>query len=100
MSVLSRISRKITQHGETLMVNGVTPVKGFPQVLDTGRMRTYLDDVEVSMTTRPALLLVTSPDAAIKVDDTITRDERVYTVRKVSIERSAGQAAVKIAILI
>jgi len=97
--MLSRIDRKIAKHGEDFLVNGTTPEKGFFQVLDTGRMRAFLDDTEVMTVIRPALLLVTSSDAAIAVDDTILRDGRTYSVRKIFIERFGGTAMVKVAVL-
>jgi hypothetical protein len=99
MTVLSRIERKIAKHGEEFLVNGVTPERGFFQLLDTGRMRTYFDDTEVMAIVRPTLFLVTSHDAQIAAGDTIVRDGRTYTIRKIVIERLGGTAMVKLAAL-
>lgn len=99
MSILSRIERKIAKHGEDFLVNGTTSEKGFFQLLSSGSLRTYFDDTEAMSIIRPTLLLITTQDAAISVDDTITRDGRTYTVRKIVIQRFGGTAVVKVAAL-
>jgi hypothetical protein len=94
-----RIARKLDLFGEEVAINGTTHIKAFVQVLDTGRMHAYLDDTEAAVMVRPGLLLITSDDAALAVNDTLTRDGRTFTVRKVSTERALGEMVVKIAVL-
>jgi hypothetical protein len=99
MSILSRIDRKIAKHGEDFLVNGTTPEKGFFQLLSSGNLRTYLDDTEAMTVVHPTLLLTTTGDAEVDVDDTIQRDGKTYIVRKVVLHRFSGTAMVKVAVL-
>jgi hypothetical protein len=62
-------------------------------------MRNYLDDTESMAVIKPGLILITTPDVNITTGKTLTRDNRTYTVRKISIERLSGVALVKIAVL-
>ncbi len=94
----ARIAKKLDKFGEEFTCDGNT-YNGVFRVLDTGTMRIYLDDVEVMGVTKPGLLLVTDPDADIEIDDTITRDGRVYTVLKLSLHRISGTPVVMIVIL-
>ena len=94
-----RLDNKLAAFGEDFLLNGVTPLKGFFQQLDTGRMHIYLDDTEVAMLARPGLFLVTSADASMAVGATIQRDGRTYSVLKTSIQRIAGTAVARIAVL-
>ncbi|MBI2843692.1 MAG: hypothetical protein HYX78_09860 [Armatimonadetes bacterium] len=100
MSILSRIDRLIAKHGEDYLVNGTTAEKGFFRVLDSGRMHTLFDDTEIAAITRPALLVITSSDASIAINDTVARDGRTYTIKKIVVERFGGTAMVKVAALV
>jgi hypothetical protein len=62
-------------------------------------MHVYLDDTESQAVVRPGLFLIAAGDADIDVNDTLTRDGRIYTVRKVAVERLGGLPAVKFAVL-
>ena len=93
-----RIAKKLDRFGEEFICDGNT-YDGIFRVLDTGTMHAYLDDVEVMDVTKPGLLLVTDPDADIVVTDTITRDGRIYTVKKLSLHRISGTPVVMIVIL-
>ena len=99
MSILSRVNKKITKHGDDFLINGATPGKGFFHVMDSGTMHTYFDDTEVAAITRPTLFLVTSSDSTIAVGNTIARDGRTYTVRKIVIQRLGATTIVKLAAL-
>jgi hypothetical protein len=99
MTMLARIQNKINEHGEAFLINGTTPAKGFFRDLSSSLMHTYLDDTESLSVTYPGLFLVTLPDTPIAVDSRIVRDGRTYEVRKVAIERFAGTAMVKVAVL-
>lgn len=98
MGYLARFKKKLEKAGEQFTVNGNT-YRGIFRILDSGTMRTYLDDVETMAVVRPGLLLVTQSDAAIAVDDTITRDGRTYTVLKTSNHRIGEITVVKVAVL-
>ena len=93
-----RIAKKLDKFGEQFTCDGNT-YSGVFKILDTGTMRTYLDDTEVLGVTRPGLMLVTKPDADIQINDTITRDGRNYTVFKKSLHRISGTSVVMIVIL-
>ena len=93
-----RVLKKLEKFGEEFEVN-LNTYLGVFRVLDTGTMRTYLDDVEVMGVVKPGLLLATEPDADIDVDDTITRDGRNYTVLKTAQHRIGEVSVVKLVIL-
>lgn len=99
MRYCERIAKKLEKHGEEFTVNSNT-YRGVFRILDSGTMRTYLDDVEIMAVTRPGLLLVTVPDAVINSNDTVTRDGREYVVFKTSLHRIGGVPVVKLAILV
>jgi hypothetical protein len=94
-----RIDKKFEQLGESFLLNGTTPMKGFFQDLDSGRARIYLDDIEIMSLTRPALLLVVPAGATIAVNNTIARDGRTYSVVKIAKERIKDEVVAQIAIL-
>ncbi len=98
MILLDRIVAALRRAGEEFAVGNKT-YRGIFRVLDVGTMRAYLDDVEVMGVVRPGLLLITRGDAVINPNDTITRDNRTYTVLKVSTHRIGSLALVKQAIL-
>ena len=98
MPFLQRFKKKLAKHGEQFTVGGNT-YRGVFQMLSSGTMSTYLDDVERMGVIRPGLLLVTQGDASIAVDDTITRDGRTYSVWKTSNHRIGDATVVKIAVL-
>lgn len=99
MSVLSRVSKKISKYGEQFTINGTTSAKGFFQLLNTGTMHTFLDDTEAATIMRPALYLTTSADTPIAEGNTIARDGKSYTVRKVALQRFGQTVVIKIAVL-
>lgn len=98
MHFAERIAKKLAGFGEQFTVDGTT-YKGVFKMLDSGTLRTYLDDVEVMGVVHPALLLVTQAAVPIVVDDTITRDGRTYSVLKTSLHRIGDTSVVKIVIL-
>lgn len=98
MHFVDRIARKLADFGEQFTLDD-TEYRGIFKPVDSGTLRVYLDDVELMGVTHPALLLVTGPDVPIAVNDTITRDNRVYTVLKTAIQRIGDTAVAKMAIL-
>lgn len=98
MHFAERIARKLADFGEQFTVGAIS-YRGIFKPLDSGTLRTYLDDVEVMGVTHPALLLITGPDLPIGPGDTITRDSRTYTVLKTALHRIGDTAVVKMAIL-
>jgi len=99
MGIGSRVQKKIDKHGEQFQVDGGASGKGFFQLLDMTRARTFLNDAEVATLIRPALMLVTSPDMEVAENDTIARDGRSYLVRKVAVLRFGGVAVAKVVIM-
>jgi len=98
MHFAERIARKLADFGEEFTVNDAD-YRGVFKALDSGTLRTYLDDVEMMGVTHPALLIVTGPDVPIDIGDTITRDSRVYTVLKTALHRIGDTSVMKMAIL-
>lgn len=96
--IVERIAKKLATCGEEFTVNSNT-YRGVFRILDTGTMRTYLDDVESMGVVRPGLLLVTEGSADIDANDSIARDGRTYTVLKVSRHRIGEVVVVKLAVL-
>ncbi len=93
-----RAAALLRKTGEEFTV-GANTYRGVFRVLDTGTMRSYLDDMESMGVTRPGLLLVTEGDASIAVNDTLTRDGRTYTVLKTSQHRIGEVTVVKVVVL-
>jgi len=98
MPFAQRVDAKLEKIGEQFTV-GANTYHGVFKILDTGTMRSYLDDVETMGVTRPGLLLVTEAGASIAVNDTIARDGRTYTVLKISQHRIGETTVVKLAVL-
>jgi hypothetical protein len=98
MHFAERIATKLARLGEQFTLNGTT-YRGVFKALDSGTMRTYLDDVEMMGVVHPALLLITGPSVVINVNDTITRDGRVYSVLKTSLHRIGDTPVAQLAIL-
>lgn len=93
-----RMAKKLELFGEEFTVPGGT-YRGVFRVLDSGTMRSYLDDVESMGVEKPGLLLITEGDAIVSAGDTLTRDGRTYTVLKTSNHRIAEVSVVKLAVL-
>ncbi|MDH7603184.1 MAG: hypothetical protein QHI38_13680 [Armatimonadota bacterium] len=98
MRLLERVRKKIETYGEEFTL-GSSTYHGVFAVLGSGNMRSYLDDVELMGVARPALMLVTSSEVPLAVNDHVTRDGRTYTVLKTSNHRIGETTVVKIAIL-
>jgi hypothetical protein len=98
MFVLQRIANRVSKLGEDFTV-GSNTYRGVFKPLDSGTLRTYLNDVEIMGIVNPGLLLITTPGAVINVNDTITRDSRTYTVLRSMVHRIAGVAVVRFVIL-
>jgi hypothetical protein len=98
MHFAERIATKLARFGEQFTLNSAT-YRGIFKPLDSGTMRTYLDDVEMMGVVHPALLLLTGPDVEISIDDTITRDGRTYYVLKTALQRIGDTPVAQIAIL-
>jgi len=98
MFVLQRIANRLSKLGEAFTV-GSNTYKGVFKPLDSGTLRTYLNDVEIMGIVNPGLLLITTPSAVININDTITRDSRTYTVLRSMVHRIAGVAVFRLVIL-
>lgn len=89
---------KALGYAEKFTVNNNTYL-GYFRLLDTSTMNTYLDSVAVMGVVKPGLELFTRGDAVINVNDTITRDERTYTVLKISQHKLMGKTIIKTVVL-
>lgn len=98
MHFVERIAKKIERFGEQFTVNSATH-KGIFRTADIGTLRTYLNDIEMMGVVHPALLLVTKPDVAINLYDTISRDGRDYSVHKTALQHIGDTPVARIAIL-
>ncbi len=98
MHFAERIAAKIERLGEQFALNSAT-YKGIFKMLDSGTIRTYLDDVEMMGVVHPALLLVTGPDVVMNLYDTITRDGREYFILKTALHRIGDVPIAQSAIL-
>ena len=98
MSLLSRLHNAIEREGETFTLAG-TQYKGMIQLLDSGRFRAYLDDIEIAGLSKPVLLLTTAADVPLAVGGAITRDSRSYTIQRIYIHRLRDTECVKTAVL-
>ncbi len=79
---IKRVLALFEKKGELFTLGG-NSYYGVFKSLDSGTMRTYLDDIEVMAVVKPALLLVTHANVPIAINDQIVRDERTYTVLKI-----------------
>jgi hypothetical protein len=84
MGYKERMDKAFTRFGEDIMLNGNIPMKGFFQILDQNRMNAYFDSIEQSYINKPALIVMVPGDASAVIGNTIIRDGRTYTVKKVS----------------
>lgn len=94
-----RVDNMFAEHGESIMINDTTPAKGVFQMTSLTSLNTFFDYVELSYIDRPALTLQTSADVALAVDDTVTRDGRVFTVKKLFKYRYEDEPVMQAAIL-
>lgn len=98
MPVMERMVNKIAKLGEEFTV-GSNTYRGVFKLLDSGTMRTYLNDTEIMGIVNPGLLLMTAPDSVIDIDDTVTRDSRAYTVKRSVVHRVMGVPVVRMVVL-
>ena len=84
MSYKKRADSVFDKYGEEYLINETTSARGFFQLADYTRLYAFFDSVEQASILRPALILMTAADTSVGVDDSITRDERTYTVTKMA----------------
>jgi hypothetical protein len=95
--IAERYKTAVTAIGETLTFSqlaggGAGSAVCVVQVLDSGTMRTMLDDTEVLGLARPSLKFFAAADSGIIVDDVFARDGSNYTVLKVFVHRVRDEA--------
>lgn len=98
MSLWSRMHDAIDREGEAFTLGG-TEYRGIIQIIDSSRLRAYLDDIEISGLSKPVLLLITASDVPLAVGGTIARDSRTFTVKEVYIHRVRNEQFIKTAVL-
>lgn len=92
----SRVDKQIQRHGESITISpGSIAAKAIFQLFDSTRFSTYFDSIEQGSITRPALLAMIGADITVAVGNTITRDSRTYTVKKIHKVRDADTVVVK-----
>ncbi len=98
MSLWSRLHDAIEREGETFTLGG-TQYRGMIQLLDSGKIRAYMDDVDIAGLTKPVLLLTVASDVPLTTGAAITRDSRSFTVKCIFIHRLRNNQCIKTAVL-
>ena len=86
-----RADRVFGKVGESFLINGTVPAKGIFMLLDKNRMHVFFDDAEQDMFDRPALIALVPADTQMAVNNTVLRDGRTYTVKRVAQRRYADE---------
>lgn len=84
MGYKERLDNAFRKYGEDILLNGTIPMKGFFQILDQNRMNAYFDSVEQGYIDKPGLIVMVPGDSSAAVGNTVTRDGRTYTIKKVA----------------
>jgi len=98
VSLWSRLHDAIEREGETFTLAG-TQYRGMIQMLESSKMRLYLDDVEIAGLSRPVLLLTVASDVPLTAGAAITRDSRSFTIQRIYIHRLRNNQCIKTAVL-
>ena len=99
MTLKERVDKAFNRYGEDFLINDTTSAKGFFQILDQNRMNAYFDVVEQSYITKPALIVMVPADTSIAVSDTVNRDGRTYTAKKIAKPRVKSTIAMQVVLL-
>lgn len=99
MGYKERMDKAFSRFGEDILLNGTTPMKGFFQILDQNRMNAYFDSIEQGYINKPALIVMVAGDTLAAIGNTIVRDGRTYTVKKVSKIRIINTAVMQALLL-
>ncbi|MHB1001904.1 MAG: hypothetical protein ACYC27_21905 [Armatimonadota bacterium] len=99
MGYKERLDKTFTRYGEDIMINGTVPAKGIFQILDQNRMNAYFDSVEQSYIDKPALIAMVPADVTASIGNTIVRDGRTYTVKKISSQKLVNTAVFRMLLL-
>lgn len=99
MDFKKRADKTFEKYGESFLINETTPAKGFFQQLDQARMSMFFDSIEQASILRPALVLMVAADTSVAVDDSITRDDRTYTVTKMAKIRVKDTVVMQVLVL-
>jgi hypothetical protein len=98
VSFWDRLHDAIEREGETFTLAG-NQYHGMIQILDSGRLRAYMDDIEIAGLSKPVLLLTVASDVPLTVGATITRDSRSFTIERIYIHRLRNNQCIKTAVL-
>jgi len=99
MKFKERVDKTFERYGESFLINDATPAKGFFQQLDQARMSMYFDSIEQASILRPALIVMVPADTSVAVNDTVVRDDRTYTVTKISKQRVKDSVVMQVLLL-
>ncbi len=94
-----RAKSTLESYGESFAIEG-RPTKGFFQHLDTQRMNMFFDDIEISTIIRPALIVFIPGDATAAVNETLSRDGRTYTIKKLAKLRAKDTVVMQVLLLV
>ncbi len=94
-----RIDKAFDKVGESFLINGATQAKGIFMLLDKNRMHVFFDDIEQDMFDRPALIVMVPEETPLAVGDTVVRDGRTYTARKMAKRRFGSEIVSQLVIL-
>ncbi|MDH7481141.1 MAG: hypothetical protein QHH26_04075 [Armatimonadota bacterium] len=94
-----RAKNAFEAYGESFAIGG-RPTRGVFQQLDMQRMNMFFDDIEISTITRPALIAFIPADASASIDETITRDGRTYTIKKLAKLRAKDTVVMQVILLV
>lgn len=84
MGYKERMDKAFGRYGEDISLNGTVPMKGFFQILDQNRMNAYFDSIEQGYINKPALIVMVPGGSTAAIGNTIVRDGRTYTIKKVA----------------
>jgi hypothetical protein len=94
-----RVDNMFAEHGESIMINDTIPAKGVFLMATLTTLNTFFDGVELSYLDRPALMLQMSADVALALEDSVTRDGRTFSVKKLFRYRYEDEPVMQAAIL-
>jgi hypothetical protein len=99
MSLQSRLEKAFDVYGEQFFINGTTSAKGFFQTLDQSRINTYFDSIEAAYIVKPAMMLLVPASTSLAVNNTVQRDGRTYTIKKIWKSRFKNSVIMQNAVL-
>lgn len=98
MRLCERLRLAIEREGEVFTLSG-NSYKGLFQLMESGKLRAFMDDVEIAGMTKPVLMLLVHQSVPLVANAAIVRDSRSYRVARIYTYRLRGVQSVKAAVL-